>query len=72
MIRAHLDDFLEQRFLFRRCTFGDDRRMTYYCLREGRVVFASDSMAWTVVPDQLTHFLRQQLRWSKSSVREAL
>jgi hyaluronan synthase len=71
-VRKYLDDFLGQRFLGRPCTYGDDRRLTYYCLREGRVVLAPDAVAWTLVPTTLPHFLRQQLRWSKSFFRESL
>lgn len=71
-VRKYLDDFLSQRFLGRPCTYGDDRRLTYYCLREGRVLLAPDAVAWTLVPSTLPHFLRQQLRWSKSFFRESL
>lgn len=69
--RAYLDDFLNQYFLGNRCTYGDDRRLTYYCLREGRTVLAPDAIAWTMVPENMGHFLRQQLRWSKSFMRES-
>ena len=71
-VRKYLDDFLGQRFLGRSCTYGDDRRLTYYCLREGQVVLAPDAVAWTLVPERIGHFLRQQLRWSKSFFRESL
>ncbi len=71
-VRKYLDDFLNQRFLGRPCTYGDDRRLTYYCLREGRVLLAPAAIAWTLVPSTMPHFLRQQLRWSKSFFRESL
>jgi hyaluronan synthase len=71
-VRKYLDDFLGQTFLGRPCTYGDDRRLTYYCLREGRVLLAPTAIAWTLVPTTLPHFLRQQLRWSKSFFRESL
>ena len=71
VVRKYLDDFLSQRFLGQRCTYGDDRRLTYYCLREGRVLLAPDAVAWTMVPERMEHFLRQQLRWSKSFIRES-
>jgi hyaluronan synthase len=71
-IRKYLDDFLGQRFLGKPCTFGDDRRLTSYCLREGQVLLAPDALAWTLVPFSMKHFLRQQLRWSKSFFRESL
>lgn len=71
-VREYLDDFLSQRFVGRRCTYGDDRRLTYYCLREGQVLLAPDALAWTLVPFSMKHFVRQQLRWSKSFFRESL
>ncbi len=71
-VRKYLKNFLNQRFLGRQCTYGDDRRLTYYCLREGRVVLAPSAIAWTLVPTTMKHFLRQQLRWSKSFFRESL
>jgi hyaluronan synthase len=71
VVRKYLRDFLSQEFLGKRCTYGDDRRLTYYCLREGRVLLAPDAVAWTMVPESMGHFLRQQLRWSKSFIRES-
>lgn len=71
VVRKYLDDFLGQRFLGQPCTYGDDRRLTYYCLREGKVLLAPDAVAWTMVPERMDHFLRQQLRWSKSFIRES-
>jgi hyaluronan synthase len=71
VVRKYLDDFLSQHFLGQQCTYGDDRRLTYYCLREGRVLLAPDAVAWTTVPERMDHFLRQQLRWSKSFIRES-
>lgn len=69
--RKYLSDFLSQQFLGRPCTYGDDRRLTYYCLREGQALLAPDAVAWTMVPETMGHFLRQQLRWSKSFIRES-
>lgn len=71
VVRRYLDDFLSQEFLGQRCTYGDDRRLTYYCLQEGKVLLAPDAVAWTMVPESTSHFLRQQLRWSKSFIRES-
>lgn len=70
VIRRHLDDFLNQRFLGTPATFGDDRRLTYYCLTEGQSVIQPTAIGWTDVPQTLQHYLRQQLRWNKSFFRE--
>lgn len=71
-VRKHMDAWLHQRFLGRPCTYGDDRHMTFWCLKEGRVLLAPDALAWTYVPERLSHFLRQQIRWSKSFFRESV
>lgn len=72
VVRKHLDDFLGQRFLGRPCTFGDDRRLTYYCLIEGQSLIVTTAVAWTDVPETLKQFLRQQTRWTKSFIREGV
>ncbi|MEU1800861.1 glycosyltransferase [Streptomyces sp. NPDC019937] len=71
-VRKHLDDFLQQRFLGRPCTFGDDRRLTYYCLLEGQSLIVPTAVAWTDVPESMRHFLKQQTRWTKSFIREGV
>lgn len=51
-------------------TFGDDRSLTNYVLRRWRVIYCRRAYATTVVPEKFMPFLRQQLRWKKSWVRE--
>ena len=72
VVRANLDDFLDQRFLGRVATYGDDRRLTNYALRAGRVVLCASARASTAVPERFGHYLRQQARWNKSFIRESL
>jgi hyaluronan synthase len=72
VVRANLDDFLDQQFLGRRATYGDDRRLTNYALRSGRVVLCPSARASTAVPERLGHYLRQQVRWNKSFIRESV
>jgi hyaluronan synthase len=67
-----LDVWLAQRFLGARATFGDDRSLTNHLLRQYKVIYAADAVATTVVPERHGHFLRQQLRWKKSWLRECL
>lgn len=66
MVRAHLDDFLAQR-----SPTGEDRRMTSYALREGKTRFARGAVAYTTVPETLSHWMRQQTRWARSWARES-
>ena len=65
-----LDDWLGQTFLGQPSTFGDDRSLTNFVLHRWRVLYAPDAQAYTNVPEHLKQFLRQQLRWKKSWLRE--
>lgn len=70
VVRTHLDDFLGQTFLGRPATSGDDRRLTYYCLLEGQSLIQPAAVGYTDVPERLGHYVRQQIRWGKSFIRE--
>jgi hyaluronan synthase len=72
VLRKYRPDFLNQLFLGKPAVFGDDRRLTNYCLLEGRALFNQSAVAWTAVPEKMSHFLRQQVRWNKSFFRESL
>jgi hyaluronan synthase len=72
VLRPHLDDFLNQTFLGVHVQYGDDRRMTQYALLEGKVYLQDTAVAYTLVPEKLSHFTRQQVRWNKSFFRESL
>ncbi|MDT5025692.1 MAG: hyaluronan synthase [Micromonosporaceae bacterium] len=65
-----VDAWLNQTFLGQPSTFGDDRSLTNFLLRRWRVLYAPDAQAYTNVPEHLRQFLRQQLRWKKSWLRE--
>jgi hyaluronan synthase len=67
-----LDPWLHQRFLGVPATFGDDRSLTNFLLRKYRVIYSSDAVATTLVPEHHGKFLKQQLRWKKSWLRECL
>jgi hyaluronan synthase len=71
VIAPELPDWEAQTFLGVPATFGDDRALTNRVLRAHRVVFQSSALSETTVPDDLRVFLRQQLRWKKSWLRES-
>jgi hyaluronan synthase len=66
------DKWLNQTFLGVPSTYGDDRSLTNFLLPDYRVLYARDAVCQTVVPDTWGQFLRQQLRWKRSWVRETL
>jgi hyaluronan synthase len=72
IVRKNIDDFLTQKFLGAPAVAGDDRRLTNYCLQEGRVLLVEDAYAETLVPERMKHYLKQQIRWNKSFFRESL
>jgi hyaluronan synthase len=67
-----LDHWLGQRFLGVPATFGDDRSLTRLMLLRHRVIYHSEAICTTIVPDRWSVFFRQQLRWKKSWIRENL
>jgi hyaluronan synthase len=70
-IAGVITPWLDQTFLGNPSTFGDDRSLTNFVLqRNWRVLYAPDATATTNVPEHLKQFLRQQLRWKKSWLRE--
>jgi len=61
-----------QRFLGRPATYGDDRSLTNYVLRNWDVRYDELARSRTIVPTTFKVFLRQQLRWKRSWTRESL
>ena len=72
VILDNAEDYLNQQFLGIRVGYGDDRRLTAYALRTGRVVLQETAVALTAVPTTLRGYVRQQVRWNKSFFRESL
>ena len=65
--------YVNQAFLGRKCTYGDDRHLTNLVLEDGYgVVFEPYAKAKTGIPENFTGFLRQQARWNRSFYREML
>jgi hyaluronan synthase len=70
-IMKFLDEWENQIFLGRLCTYGDDRGLTTFILRNDlKSVYEPRSLSETVVPTAFTGFWKQQLRWKKSWIRE--
>lgn len=66
-----LDDWENQKFWGRTCTYGDDRSLTTFILRKGlKTIYEPAAKTETVVPTTMSKFWKQQLRWKKSWLRE--
>lgn len=70
-LMEYLDKWENQVFLGKECTYGDDRGLTTLMLKDGYdVKFARDAILYTNVPETLGKFIKQQIRWKKSFIRE--
>lgn len=66
------DAWLNQKFLGQKATFGDDRSMTNFVLRHHRTTYQDSAICSTIVPNKHKVFLKQQMRWKRSWLRESL
>ena len=72
LVLKYMDAWLDQRFLGQKATFGDDRSMTNFILRHNRTTYQDSAVCMTIVPRSYPVFLRQQMRWKRSWLRESL
>ena len=72
LILTYQDDWLNQTFLGQPATFGDDRSMTNFILKNYRTVYQDTAICTTIVPSAFKVFLKQQMRWKRSWLRESL
>jgi len=72
LVLKYCDPWLHQTFLGQRATFGDDRSMTNFILRHNRTTYQDTAICQTIVPKDYNMFLRQQMRWKRSWLRESL
>ncbi|QJD82351.1 glycosyltransferase [Cohnella herbarum] len=72
LIVKHTDAWLNQKFLGQPATFGDDRSMTNFILKTHRTGYQDKAICSTIVPSNMGVFLKQQMRWKRSWLRESL
>lgn len=73
ILREVKDNYLNQIFLNKKCTFGDDRHLTTLVLKKGyNIKYVDNAIAYTEAPINLNQFLKQQVRWRKSFIRESI
>ena len=72
IVKEHEEEWLNQKFLGHKATFGDDRAMTNFVLRNHRTYYQDTAVCSTIVPNKQKVFLKQQMRWKRSWLRESL
>ena len=73
VVREVLDRWVNQNFLGRRCTFGEDRALTNDILNAGHdCVYQHAAVVHTLVPVRYAKLCKMFLRWDRSYVREEI
>ncbi len=68
-----LDDWLNEKFLGSKVTWGDDRALTNWVIKRGfKTIYTDKAKAYTVVPERFNQFVKQQVRWKKSWIINAI
>ncbi|MDD6629016.1 MAG: glycosyltransferase [Lachnospiraceae bacterium] len=72
IVLDNMDNWLNQKFLGQKATFGDDRAMTNFVLGHHRTGYQDTAICSTIVPNNYRVFLKQQMRWKRSWLRESI
>ncbi|MDL4813622.1 glycosyltransferase [Actinomadura sp. OS1-43] len=67
VVRRAAGVYEHERFAGRPMQMNDDSMLTFYALLAGDTVHQPSSMAFTLVPERLDHYLKQQLRWMRGT-----
>lgn len=67
VVRRYADSYPRETFAGRGMQMNDDSMLTLYGVLHGRTVHQPSSAAFTMVPEQASHYLRQQLRWMRGT-----
>lgn len=72
IIMDNMEAWRNQKFLGQSATFGDDRAMTNFVLSKHRTTYQDTAFCSTIVPNKYKVFLKQQMRWKRSWLRESI
>ena len=71
IVLENIEDWLGQRFLGYKATFGDDRSLTNFVLKSSRTGY-QDTAICSQYSNTHSQFLKQQIRWKRSWLRESI
>ena len=73
ILQKVLESWLNQTFLNKACTYGEDRSLTNHVLKTGFGTFYQrKAYAYTIIPVQLQKILKMLTRWARSNIRESI
>ncbi|MGI5325333.1 glycosyltransferase [Actinomadura nitritigenes] len=67
VVRRAAGVYEHERFAGRPMQMNDDSMLTFYALLAGDTVHQPSAIAFTLVPQRLDHYLKQQLRWMRGT-----
>ena len=68
-----LEDWLNQSFMGKPSTIGEDRALTNMILKQGmNVYFQRNSFVYTNIPEHYKNLYKMLIRWERSNVRETI
>lgn len=68
-----LDQWLNQTFMGKPSTIGEDRAMTNMILKQGyKVLFQRNAHVYTNIPEKYNKLYKMFIRWERSNVRESI
>lgn len=67
IVKDNLTAYLNEEFFGQRIEFSDDSMLTLYSLMKGKTVQQPSAIVFTMMPDKVSHHLRQQIRWMRGS-----
>lgn len=68
-----MDQWLHESFLGQPVTWGDDRALTNWLIRTNhKTIYTDLAQAYTVCPERIKQFVKQQTRWKKSWIINAI
>ena len=68
LMRDNLDGYLNETFFGRRVEFSDDSILTMYALQLGKAVQQPTAFAFTAMPENVSHHIRQYVRWMRGAM----
>lgn len=68
LLRDALPAYLGETFAGKRVSYSDDAMLTFFAMLRGRTVQQPTCFAFTIMPEKVSHHVRQQLRWFRGSV----
>ncbi len=72
-LQGFISDWVNQKFLNTKCTYGEDRALTTQILKAGYVTrYQSNAVVYTKVPSKFNQMSRMYLRWTRSYIRESI